>query len=190
MTLIVTLAAMSLVTMMAVLLFTMVRDDMAIAGNYRRHVVAKQAARSGLNHFKSLNLHYHNIVDQGGEGREIEIIPLTKDDFGDDIDEKDVLYINPLQSGENEFYLNMDNVFISSYIKNLKESEIELAKEQYKLSAAMLGLVLIDQYNEKFGGDSTDETPPTLSEYSKDYTRSFAPLYMTFIRDISDIIDG
>ena len=119
-----------------------------------------------------------------------EIIPLTKDDFGDDIDEKDVLYINPLQSGENEFYLNMDNVFISSYIKNLKESEIELAKEQYKLSAAMLGLVLIDQYNEKFGGDSTDENPPTLSEYSKDYTRSFAPLYMTFIRDISDIIDG
>ena len=84
----------------------------------------------------------------------------------------------------------MDNVFISSYIKNLKESEIELAKEQYKLSAAMLGLVLIDQYNEKFGGDSTDENPPTLSEYSKDYTRSFAPLYMTFIRDISDIIDG
>ena len=54
----------------------------------------------------------------------------------------------------------------------------------------MLGLVLIDQYNEKFGGDSTDENPPTLSEYSKDYTRSFAPLYMTFIRDISDIIDG
>ena len=44
MTLIVTLAAVSLVTMMAVLLFTMVRDDMAIAGNYRRHVVAKQAA--------------------------------------------------------------------------------------------------------------------------------------------------
>ena len=78
MTLIVTLAAMSFVTMMAVLLFTMTRDDMAIAGNYRRHVVAKQAARSGLNHFKSLNLHYHNIVDQGGEGREIEIIPLTK----------------------------------------------------------------------------------------------------------------
>ena len=38
-----------------------------------------------------------------------EII-LTKDDL-DDIDEKDVL-INPLQSGENEFYLNMDNVFI------------------------------------------------------------------------------
>ena len=78
MTLIVTLAAMSFVTMMAVLLFTMTRDDMAIAGNYRRHVVAKQAARSGLSHFKSLNLHYHNIVDQGGEGREIEIIPLTK----------------------------------------------------------------------------------------------------------------
>ena len=78
MTLIVTLAAMSLVTMIAVLLFTMVRDDMAIAGNYRRHVVAKQAARSGLNHFKSLNLNYHNIVDQGGEGREIEIITLTK----------------------------------------------------------------------------------------------------------------
>ena len=78
MTLIVTLAAMSFVTMIAVLLFTMARDDMAIAGNHRRHVVAKQAARSGLNHFKSLNLHYHNIVDQGGEGREIEIIPLTK----------------------------------------------------------------------------------------------------------------
>ena len=54
MTLIVTLAAMSFVTMMAVLLFTMTRDDMAIAGNYRRHVVAKQAARSGLNHFTKL----------------------------------------------------------------------------------------------------------------------------------------
>ena len=78
MTLVITISTLTLVTMMAITLFAMTRDEVAIATNIRLHSVAKQAAHSGLSHFKSLNLHYHNIVDQGGEGREIEIIPLTK----------------------------------------------------------------------------------------------------------------
>tara|TARA_R110000851_G_scaffold229268_1_gene381936 strand:- start:1569 stop:1973 length:405 start_codon:yes stop_codon:yes gene_type:complete len=78
MTLIITISTLTLVTMMAITLFSMTRDEIAIATNIRLHSVAKQAAHSGLNHFKSLGLHYHNIIDRGGGDRDVEIIPLTK----------------------------------------------------------------------------------------------------------------
>ena len=74
MTLVITISTLSLVTMMAITLFAMTRDEVAIATNIRLHSVAKQAAHSGLNHFKSLGLHYHNIIDRGGRDREVEIL--------------------------------------------------------------------------------------------------------------------
>ena len=74
----ITLVILSLVTMVAITLFTLTREEIAISGNRRLHSVAKQAAHSGLSHFKSLGLHHHDIVDRGGRDGEVEIIPLTR----------------------------------------------------------------------------------------------------------------
>jgi|TARA_R110000744_G_scaffold141937_2_gene253431 hypothetical protein len=78
MILVITLVILSLVTMVAITLFTLTREEIAISGNRRLHSVAKQAAHSGLSHFKSLGLHHHDIVDRGGRDGEVEIIPLTR----------------------------------------------------------------------------------------------------------------
>ncbi len=64
--------------MMVTMLHATVRDEMAIAGNRRRHFVAKQAATSGINHFQSMNLHHHDIKRLIGEEPVIEVIPATK----------------------------------------------------------------------------------------------------------------
>jgi len=83
----------------------------------------------------------------------------------------------------------MDNIFVNSYLKKLPFSEVELAKEQYRISAILLGLVLIEEFkNKKKLSDEDNKEITTLKDFSKGYTRSFAPIYMDFIRDISSII--
>jgi hypothetical protein len=78
MTLMITMAMVTLITMLVMGLHASTRDEMAIAGNHRRHLAATTAADSGIHHFNSLNLHHHNIVDMGGDGKEVEVIPLTR----------------------------------------------------------------------------------------------------------------
>ena len=119
-----------------------------------------------------------------------KIIPLTMDDFDEyEIDEMDILFVNQTMD-DNEFYLNMDNRHIQNYYKTLKDTEADYAKEQYKLSASMLGLVLIDQYKKDYPEESQVDNIPTIIEYSKRYTRTFAPIHMPFIRDVADVIDS
>ena len=122
-----------------------------------------------------------------------DIIPMHTDNFLDyEITDKDILFIDDSYDGY-KFYLNMDNIFVNSYLKKLSQTEGELAKEQYRISASLLGLVLIEEYkekkklNEKLNDEEKKEIP-SLRDFSKDYTRSIAPIYMDFIRDISSII--
>ena len=118
-----------------------------------------------------------------------DVIPLNREHFQDnEIDEKDILFIEDTYDG-HKFYLNMDNVFVASYLKKLSQSEGELAKEQYRISATLLGLVLIEEFkNKKKSSDEDDKENGTLKDFSREYTRSLAPIYMDFIRDISSII--
>ena len=119
-----------------------------------------------------------------------KIIPLTRDNFEEyEIDELDILYVNQTMD-DNEFYLNMDNRHIQNYYKTLKDTEGDYAKEQYKLSASMLGLVLIDQYKKDYPEELQVDNTPTIIEYSKRYTRTFGPIHMPFIRDVADVIDS
>ena len=46
---------------------------------------------------------------------------------------------------------------------------------------------LISQYKDNFKED--DNKKPTLKNYSKDLSRALAPIYMDFIRDISNIAE-
>ncbi len=100
--------------------------------------------------------------------------------------EEDLLYIDETEE-KNLIYLNKDNIFVSSYIKDLPEKEVELAKEQYQISAVILGMNLISQHKENFSKD--EKNAPTIKNYSKDCSRALAPIYMDFIRDISRIAE-
>ena len=118
-----------------------------------------------------------------------DIIPLKTENFQDyEITDKDILFIEDTYEG-NKFFLNMDNIFVNSYLKKLRHTEVELAKEQYRISASLLGLVLIEEYKEKKKlSDQDNQEITSLKDFSKEYTRSFAPIYIDFIRDISSII--
>ncbi len=118
-----------------------------------------------------------------------EIYPLKKKDFEDHkITEKDLLYVDETMD-KNYIYLNEDNIYVNSYIKALKDRDIDLAKEQYQLSAMMLGMNLLNQYKEKYSKENSDENKPSLKEYSLDLSQALAPIYMDFIRDISNIAE-
>ena len=115
---------------------------------------------------------------------------LERENFSEfDIDEKDILFVNRTMD-EHEFYLNMANNHINNYLKTLTGTELDYAKEQYKLSASLLGLVLIDQHKKEFPDDVIKDNTISINEYSKKYTKTLAPIHMPFIRDISAIIDN
>ena len=69
----------------------------------------------------------------------------------------------------------------------MPDKEVDLAKEQYQISAVILAMNLISQYKDNFKED--DNKKPTLKNYSKDLSRALAPIYMDFIRDISNIAE-
>ena len=76
-TLFVTVMVTSLITLSAVALYYMTRDDMAIAGNMRRATKAKLAAASGIQHFQTMDIFYNNILELGDGSDSVNIIPET-----------------------------------------------------------------------------------------------------------------
>jgi len=103
------------------------------------------------------------------------------ENFG--LDEEDLLKVNEFDDGF-EFYANMDNIYLLNDLKGRKDSELDLAKEQYKLSLGLIGLVLIAAYR---NAEKNDEHEKELGEYVQDYTRTLSPVLMTLVRDISKI---
>ena len=148
-----------------------------------------QEKMSSLEDKRERKKHPSNKNQKSNQLKMPDVIPLNREHFQDnEIDEKDILFIQDTYDG-HKFYLNMDNVFVASYLKKLSQSEGELAKEQYRISATLLGLVLIEEFkNKKKSSDEDDKENGTLKDFSREYTRSLAPIYMDFIRDISSII--
>ena len=108
------------------------------------------------------------------------LIKIGKDDFQEhQIDKYDVLKVT--QSNDSyDYYLNMDNFHMQSYLKDLKNEQIDEAKNQYELAMATLGLVLISDH-EKHDGEKP------LGEYTQEYSRKLSPLIMPWVRDIATV---
>jgi hypothetical protein len=113
------------------------------------------------------------------------ITEIRKDKFEEfGIDQNDMLIIEESQDDTIGFFLNMDNLYVLDYLKNLSGTEGDLAKEQYKLSMAIVGLVLIENYkNDK----SAEEKEVGLNDFVKDYTKKLSPIIMPLIRDVAKI---
>jgi hypothetical protein len=116
-----------------------------------------------------------------------EIHRADFDDF--EIDDYDMLIVEESQDDLIKYYLNMDNRYILDYLKSIKESELEYAKSQYKLSMVIIGMQLINSYkkNEK---NEDEENKESLREYVKKHTKILGPIIMPLIRDISGIIEN
>jgi hypothetical protein len=108
------------------------------------------------------------------------LIEIGKDDFeAFGIDKYDVLKVLESDNGY-EYYLNIDNVHMQSYLKAAKNEQIEEAKKQYELAVALMGLILIQDYKDQEG-----ETP--LGEFTRNYTRKISPLILPLVRDVAKV---
>jgi type II secretory pathway pseudopilin PulG len=79
-TLIVVLAMMSILTAVALMLWSSTNLSVMIAGNQRRHTQANILADSGIQHFRSLNLSSREITRMAGDGEFVMILDQTLGD--------------------------------------------------------------------------------------------------------------
>ena len=68
---------------------------------------------------------------------------ISKTDFQDfeyKVDDKDAMWVEESQDGKNIFYLNMDNKYTLNYLRNVKDSEIELVKNHYEIAFLLVSI--------------------------------------------------
>jgi len=75
--LVVTLMMMVIISSLVVGLWASTRDDMLIAGNHRRHIVAKMTAQSGMHHFMAMDLFAEDLREEAAGRPEITVIQPT-----------------------------------------------------------------------------------------------------------------
>ena len=93
-------------------------------------------------------------------------------------DGQDALMVEQDMSG-TYYKLNVENVHLLNYCKKVKNEEIEAVKYQYKVSMMLIGMMLAQEYEKKESEDRQD-----LSEFSKRYTKTIAPLLLPMIREV------
>ena len=81
--LILVLVVTTVISTSAILIYTMTRDEMAIAANNRRTLQSKLAAVSGITHFKSMELFYEHLRQQADVLGEEELIVINETSLGD-----------------------------------------------------------------------------------------------------------
>ncbi len=79
-TLVVVLAMMSILTAVALMLWSSTNLSVLIAGNHRRHTQANILADSGIQHFRSMNLSSRQISAMAGEGEFVMVVDQTLGD--------------------------------------------------------------------------------------------------------------
>lgn len=127
MTLAITVMVTSLITLSAVTLYYMAREDQTIAGNMRRTTKAKIAAASGIQHFQTMDIFYNNILELGDGSDSVNIIPETS--LGPGISYKvDVslccdLGTNRFRVISTGFYKNSDKIISSQVVHALMETQ-------------------------------------------------------------------
>ena len=121
------------------------------------------------------------IIENRAKAQNISAIKIGKNDFQEyEIDKYDVLKVTRSIDDIYDYYLNMDNFHLQSYLKDLKNEQIDVAKDQYELAMATLGLILISDHEKHH-----DEKP--LGEYTQEYSRKLSPLIMPWVRDIATV---
>ena len=93
------------------------------------------------------------------------------------VDDKDAMWVEEAQDENNIFYLNMDNKYLLSYLRNVKDSEIELVKTHFEIAFLLVSMSLIQEY-------SSEDRETNLLDYTKNINRALSPIMLDLARDI------
>ena len=106
-----------------------------------------------------------------------KISKINYQDFEYKVDDKDAMWVEESQDGKNIFYLNMDNKYALNYLRNVKDSEIELVKNHYEIAFLLVSMSLIKEHK-------SEDSEITLLDYTKNINRALSPVMLDLTRDI------
>ena len=88
------------------------------------------------------------------------------------------IYQNIIERSRSKFfYLNMDNKYALNYLRNVKDSEIELVKNHYEIAFLLVSMSLIKEHE-------SEDSEITLLNYTKNINRALSPIMLDLARDI------
>ena len=105
-----------------------------------------------------------------------KISKINYQDFEYKVDDR-MLWVEESQDGKNIFYLNMDNKYALNYLRNVKDSEIELVKNHYEIAFLLVSMSLIKEHK-------SEDSEITLLDYTKNINRALSPVMLDLTRDI------
>lgn len=131
--------------------------------------------------FKEKEPHSHSPRKHRGRTKDMPMIKeISRQDYSNfdyKVDDKDAMWVEEAQDENNIFYLNMDNKYLLSYLRNVKDSEIELVKAHFKGAFLLVSMSLIQEYG-------SEERETNLLDYTKNINRALSPIMLYLARDI------
>ena len=106
-----------------------------------------------------------------------KILKTDYQDFDYKVDDRDAMWVEESQDGKNIFYLNMDNKYALNYLRNVKDSEIELVKNHYEIAFLLVSMSLIKEHE-------SEDSEITLLNYTKNINRALSRIMLDLARDI------
>lgn len=100
----------------------------------------------------------------------------------------------PVSNNVYDFYINMDNMYLKSELKNAK-SEPELVRAQYKYGMVLLGLAMLQQDIEEHGqdddndnrGESDNGNGASIEKNVEAFSRAVAPVVIPMINSLGSL---
>lgn len=83
------------------------------------------------------------------------------------------------------FYLNIDNIYLKSELKNSSSENIKLIEARYKYGIVLIGLCILNQYTKTKEANQIDESE-VYNEISK-ITKAISPVLLPLIETLGEL---
>ncbi len=95
----------------------------------------------------------------------------------------------PSESGEYDFFINMDNTHLLTEIKYSKE-DVRIIEEKYKIGMVLVGMSILN-YFEKPGNNKSNDGKDEIdiSSYVTLFTKALSPFFITIVNALNEISD-
>lgn len=116
------------------------------------------------------------------------IIEIRRENWDEhSFDEKSALKVISMGESGYDFFVNMDNIFLLTEIKNEKSIDEKLLLARYKFALVLIGLAMLKKYTEEKEEAEKDEEAIDIFTEIQKVTSAISPILLPMISSLGDL---